>query len=141
MRKYFYELFYEYSDKNGKHNLQIGYFSTHKKVQYICNLIKSKPGFCDHNGDFIISKFAVNFDCEVLDKSKVKLYELSHEYQDDEGFDNWIIFGVFSSFEEAQNFKKEIETTAPYDIYPNGFYITDCKIDIPGWVDGFQSWK
>jgi hypothetical protein len=139
MRKYFYELLYEYSDKNGKHNFQIGYFSTYKKAQYICDIIKFKPGFCNHNGDFIISKFAVNFDYEVKDKSKVNLYELSHEYQDDEGYDNWVIFGVFSSLEEAEKRKKEIEETAPYNKFPDGFCIADCKIDIPGWLDGFCS--
>ncbi len=107
MRKYFYELLYEYSDECGDHTLQIGYFSTHKKAQNICDVIKSKPGFCDHNGKFIISKFAVNFNYEVRDKSEVNLYELSHEYQDDEGFDNWVIFGVFSSLKEAEKLKKK----------------------------------
>ena len=141
MRKYFYELLYEYFDEYGRHDLQIGYFSAHKKAQRICDEIRSKPGFCDHNGEFIISKFAVDFDCEVRDKSEVVLYELSHEYQDDEGYDNWVIFGVFSSLDEAERVKEEMAAIAPYNKLPDGFCISDCKVDIAGWLEGFRSWE
>ena len=89
---------------------------------------------------FKVDKFSVNFDNEIKSKQEAKLFELSHEYTDDEGYDNWIIFDVFSSYDEAK--KSELEETkkSPYNKNPEGFCISECKIDVCGWSEGFVLW-
>lgn len=141
MKKYFYELNYYYVDKNNDHHyFFIGYFSTLKNVEGAIYAVKDKIGFKDCNGNFEINKFAVNFSENVSNKSGLILYELSHEYLDDDGYDNFIIFGVYETYEEARGvqFDKIIQT--PYSEHPEGFCIADVRVDLCGWKEGFSSW-
>ena len=141
MKKYFYRLGYAYTNpENNENYLLIGYFSTIQTVQQAIQKVKDKVGFVDSGGNFEVEKFSVNFDNEIKSKQEVKLFELSHEYTDDEGYDNWIIFDVFSSYEEAK--KSELEETkkSPYNKNPEGFCISECKIDVCGWSEGFVLW-
>ena len=140
MRRYFYELNYRYFDKNGEHSLMIGYFSNKTKVNQVISSLKDKPGFCDTVGRFGVQKFAVSFKSEILEKSNVVLYEASHEYLDSDGYDNFIIFGVYESYSEAEAVIAEKSQKIPYSHYPDGFVIAESKIDLCGWQEGFANW-
>lgn len=141
MKKYFYHLQYVYTDfNNDNHYFLIGYFSTINKSKEAIESVKNKPGFKDFCGSFEISKFAVTFDNNLQEKSGIILYETSHEYFDNEGYDNVTIFGVYSTFEEAHKVQTKNSTKHPYNDFPEGFCIAECKVDLIGWSEGFLSW-
>ena len=138
MKRYFYEVDYRYTDdKNDDHFFSIGYFSSLKNAKRAIESVQDKPGFRDSNGVFDVSKFAVDFDNEVVEKSKVILYELSHEYTDCDGYDNFTIFGLYSNYEEAETNRIKRITQSPYNQTPAGFLISECKVDLCGWSEGF----
>ena len=141
MRNYFYDLYYQYIDlKNENHSFMIGYFSSLNKVRSAIEKIKEKPGFNESNGVFDVNKFCVYSDKKINKKTEVKIYELSHEYLDSDGYDNYIIFGVYATYEEAEKVLLEKLKLHPYIEYPDGFLIADCKVDVCGWTEGFSSY-
>ena len=141
MKKYFYDVFYQKADKNGCGAVFfIGYFSCIEKARLAIDSVKDKPGFRDSNGNFEINKFAVQFKSDIKEKSGLLLFEVSHEYLDSEGFDNCTIFGVYETEEEAQKIKTEKEKILPYCEIPEGFMISECKVDLVGWTEGFVPW-
>ena len=141
MVKYFYELEFMYIDVKGdNHYFHIGYFSTMQKVRDAIESVKDKPGFIDSGGHFETTKFAVVFDGEIDRKSGIVLYEASHEYLDAEGYDNFVIFGVYATRQEAENAKTYHAMLHPYSDYPDEFCISECKVDMLGWTEGFVPW-
>lgn len=139
MKKYFYEVNYHYTDSgNDNHYFLIGYFSSCKKAKAAIEELQHKSGFKDFSGTFDVEKFAVNFDENPIKKEGLVLYELSHEYLDSDGYDNFIIFGLYSTLEEAQKAKLEKSRQQPYINLPDGFLIDECKVDLCGWTDGFS---
>ena len=141
MRKYFYHLQYIYTDlNNDNHYFLIGYFSTLNKSKEAIKLVENKPGFKNSGGSFEITKLCLNFDKNIYEKSGIVLYEASHEYLDSDGYDNVTIFGIYSSYEEAKKKQDEYFVTSPYNEYPDGFCIAECKVDLIGWMEGFSSW-
>lgn len=141
MRKYFYHLQFAYTDLNNDSQcFLIGYFSTFNKSKEAIKLVENKPGFKNSGGSFEITKFCVNFDKKIHEKGGIILYEASHEFLDGDGYDNITIFGVYSSYEEAKKNQDKYFGTPPYNEYPEGFCITECKVDLIGWTEGFSSW-
>lgn len=142
MRKYFYYVSYnKHSSDNLGESFAIGYFSTKAKAYAAVKMLADKEGFNKGQGAFEVTKFAVNFAREIdIDKDAVTLYEVSHEYQDEDGYDIWEIFGVYSTLEEAEMCLEEKKRFSPYRDYPEGFCIADCKINICGWSEGFTPW-
>ncbi len=138
--RYFYDVHYEYKNANDQDYFHIGYFSSLKKAKDAIDTVKDQPGFKDSGGKFETNKFAVIFPYDVPDKSKVTLYEVSHEYEDAEGYDNWIIFGVYATKEEAEAELAKERLKLPYKKYPDGFLLTDIQINLLGWREGFVSW-
>ena len=137
MRLYFYEVNYQFADYNGDdHSFLIGYFSSLKKARSAVEAVEHKSGFCDTSGAFTTQKFAVSFHQKVQ-KEDVILYEVSHEYTDEDGYDVFIVLGVFGAYEEALAVKMQNENKFPYNQYPDGFLISECKADICGWQEGF----
>ena len=141
MKKFFYELTYIYVDENNdSHYFSIGYFSSIRTVRSAINCVKDKEGFAEGKGRFEIDKFAVNFSEAPHKKDGLALYELSHEYLDEDGYDNFIVFGVYATYKEAKKNQKEKITQRPYSKYPDGFCIAKIKVDLCGWQEGFSSW-
>ena len=139
MKRAFYEVNYHFIDRNNdNHYFQIGYFSTKENAKKSIDKLREKSGFKDTNGVFEIDKFSVDFDKIKQDKKDIVLYELSHEYTDSEGYDNFIVFGVYSTYDEAEFIKNKKAQEIPYIDYPEGFLIADSKIDICGWSEGFS---
>lgn len=142
MKKYFYYVsYYKISPENICESFGIGYFSSKAKAYAAVKMLADKEGFDKGQGEFEVTKFAVNFvDGIDIDKETVTLYEVSHEYQDEDGYDIWEIFGVFSTLQEAEICLKKKRALSPYCDYPEGFCIADCKINICGWSEGFTPW-
>ena len=140
LRRYFYEVNYSYIDaQNGAQYFSIGYFSDRKNALQAIENVKYKPGFRDSKGAFHIEKFAVNFQREI-NKNEVVLYELSHEYLDSDGYDCFAILGMFATEEEADNKRAKLEQQHPYSENVEGFLISECKINVCGWTEGFTKW-
>ena len=141
MKKYFYHLQYVYTDSyNDNHYFLIGYFSTLNKTKEAIKSVEDKPGFSNSGGSFEITKFCVNFDENIYEKSGIILYEASHEYLDNNEYDNVTIFGVYSTYEEAHKIQQENFAKYPYKDFTSGFCIAECKVDLIGWREGFLSW-
>ena len=141
MIKYFYSLYYFYVDTIGNNqSLQIGYFSCKNNAIIAKEQIKDKPGFKNSGGNFEIQKIGVVFSKEISNQKNIILYELSHEYTDNDGYDNFVIFGIYATYEEAEQVKKSNEKLSPFKYFPNDFCISECKVDVYGWQEGFTSW-
>ena len=142
MRKCFYQLDYVYRDINhDTHSLGIGYFSDIKKVRLAIKSIEGKPGFINTIGNFEITRFYVDFIDNGIIKSGVKLYEVSHEYLDENGYDNFTIFGIYATYEEAQRLLLQKIRRPPFNEYPDGFCISSLTVDLYEWKDGFTLWQ
>ena len=141
MRRYFYEVNYHHIDQNGdNHYFMIGYFSSLKSSKLAIERVQDKPGFRDSGGCFEIDKFCVYFDNVIVEKSGLVLYELSHEYLDSDGYDNFVIFGLYATREQAEKVKEEKMKMYPYRKNPDGFLIAESKVDLCGWTEGFVNW-
>ena len=140
MKKYYYSLTYTYTDKTGEHYFEIGYFSDKKMVKTVIEELNGKSGFKDCRGCFESKKFCVNFSVPV-DKERAILYEVSHEYTDDSGYDCFTIFGVFATYAEAKAEQEKNETKIPFKNHLDGFCIAECKVNLYGWKEGFDSWR
>lgn len=139
MRKYFYDVFYnKHSPDNTGESFCIGYFSSKAKAYAAVEILADKEGFNKGQGAFEVTKFAVTFADEIdIDKETVTLYEVSHEYQDKDGYDIWEVLGIYSTLEEAERCLEEKNRLSAYRDYPNGFCIADIKVNICGWTEGF----
>ncbi|MBE6644871.1 MAG: hypothetical protein E7612_05770 [Ruminococcaceae bacterium] len=141
MKKFFYELNFRYTDyNNDNHYFLIGYFSSMTNAKQAIEKVRYKQGFKDFEGIFEIEKFGVNFDKKTTESEEIILYELSHEYLDSKGYDNFTVFGLYSSLEEAQKIQLKKSKQKPYINYPDCFLIAECKIDLCGWTEGFSTW-
>lgn len=147
MLKYFFHLFFQYEvekDPQGEPVTSIfnlGYFSTKEKAKEKINEYKNIIGFKDYSIDcFKIKKYRVNFTSEIIDKGSVDVYELTHEYEDDE-YDYYNFFGLYESEEEAEKAKLKLIKTRKFSKYPDGFYIAKWAVDRDfSWLEGFTSW-
>lgn len=143
MKKFFYLVKFSYSVADETiSQFDLGVFSTRKNAENKILLTKDRPGFCKQPINcFQIIKFAVDFDHEVVDKSKEKLYCVYHEYTDEDNNEIWNIFDYFSELESA---KEKIEYLKKHSNigkkHPNNFDITEITVDnYSSWSSGFVS--
>ena len=148
MIRYFYQLSFSYEvekDREGNpvfSSFDLGYLSTKAKVMAKIEEYKNLPGFKDHPIDcFIIDKFGVSFDKDIKDKSSVVLYELWHEYEDEDGYERPSSWVGFKTKKEATEYMNRLKKRGIYKKYPNDFNIARIKIDadVMGWEEGFKS--
>lgn len=140
VKKYFYDLWFIYGNDNHG-NLHIGYFSTIKKVREIIDSLKNKPGFHNYaTNSFQYGKIGVEFPGDIIRERPISLFVPSHEYDDENYITQWIIFGVFSTKERAE---QEIEKQKKKKLYQNkedGFLIAEWVVDKSiEWKEGFVS--
>ena len=140
MTRYFYALTYKFKDDHGEHSFFIGYFSSKKNANVASDILKTKSGFKENKGTFITQRIRVLFDKTEVKKSELVLYEASHEYLDNEGFDNFRVFGLYETRREAQIVIAQKSKQHPYIVALEGFCIAECRINQIGWLDGFSSW-
>lgn len=148
MLKYFYYLYFQYEvekDEEGKSvtsTFGLGYLSTKAKAKAKIDDYKHVIGFNDYPIDsFKIIKQGVIFETNIEDKSKVDLYELSHEYEKD-GYDYFTIFSVFATEKEAIKEMEKQKTKKPYNEFPDNFVIGKWKVDREfAWEEGFTKWE
>lgn len=141
MRKYFYLVNFSYFvNENDKSDFDLGIFSTRKNALKKIEQAKTQVGFNQYSEEnFKITKFGVNFEKAVIDKSSITLYCLSHEYAIDDDCYYWTIFDYFSSYELAEkelNFLREHSRIGKK--YPSNFEINEVRVDnYNDWSEGF----
>ena len=141
MKKYFFEVEYTSTDKDNNHQyFLIGYFSTLKNAKLAIEKTKDKPGFKNSLCGYKITRFAVNFSNGINKKDGITLYELSHEYQDDDGYDNITVWELFETRQAAENKLSTLRNTVPFSDHLDGFCIAKCVVDRIEWSEGFVSW-
>ena len=143
MIKYFYLVKFEYSvHENYKSYFNLGIFSRLKLAKEKINMSLSLTGFNRYNiNDFTIIKFGVFFDTNIIDKSSVILYCVTHEYDNDlDGFTYWNIYDYFSSIEKANNHVEYLRKHSRIGKkYPNNFEVVEVQIDnFNAWSEGFE---
>ena len=144
MKKFFYLVFFSYKLENGlQDQFDLGVFTSKSNAKKKIEMCLDLPGFKDFSKDnFTITKFAVSFEHAIQDKSKVNLYSVCHEYEDEKESDCycWEIFGYFSTKREARkkiDFLKEHSRIGKK--YPNNFEIVKELIDnYKLWSFGFS---
>ena len=138
---YFFHVEFRYKDEeNANHCFDIGYFSSKQKAMDALERVKDKPGFCDSGGNFTISKCRVYFSQKNVQKENCTIFELYHEFLDDEGFDNYTYWGPFATRAEAEEAYDANKAQYPFSLYPDNFEICDIKVDLYGWREGFTSY-
>lgn len=141
MKKYFYLVWFSYTDDNGdSSSFNLGVFSHHKNAVKKVDMSVNLEGFRDYpRQNFEITKFAVDFDADNYDKSAVTLYCVWHEYDIDEDESIYTVFDYVSSFEKAQQLVEHLKKHSKIGLqYPNNFEITEEKVDsYNDWSEGF----
>ncbi len=143
MIKYFYLVEFRYlTNENYESCFDLGVFSTKrnakKKIEYSVDL----AGFKEYSiNNFKIIKFGVEFNSLEIDKSKITLYCVTHEYgTGNDEYTYFNIFNYFSTIEEAkEKIKKLQEHSRIGKKYPNNFEIVELKVDnYNSWSEGFD---
>lgn len=143
MLYYFYLVNFEYTSFEGfVDSFDLGIFSNIKKAQKKINMSIGLSGFNKYNAEnFKIIKFGVKFDSKITDKSNVILYQVAHEYENDNGDTTyWIIFGYYSTIKAAneQVDYLKIHTRIGKKL-PDKFNIYEKKVDnYNSWSEGFS---
>lgn len=144
MRKYFYLVEFKRFIKklNYEACLDLGIFSTKNNASKKIMMSKDLNGFRNYSIDnFQVTKFGVDFDIELLNKTEVILYCVLHEYEDEnEQFTNWCVFDYCDTLKRAQNkidyLKKHSRIGKKH---PNNFDIIEIKVDnFNSWSEGFD---
>ena len=65
------------------------------------------------------------------------VYILHHYYDELNGWEEVKFIGVFSSEEEAEKIIEEYKKLPGFKYRPNDFCISEYKIDVPAWTEGF----
>ena len=113
--------------------ITIGYYSSYNKAQETISRYINIEGFRDYQKSSVVQKLKI-------DKNKIidnKIYELSHTYEDDDGYDNVTYIGVYPSIKDAYNKINIIKILRPYSEYPNNFIVDEYVINEDNWCDGF----
>ena len=109
----------------------LGYFSS---ILYAKNAIKkynSIIGFKDYPNDFVIQKEKIFYDGFGLlkDDTIQCIYELTHSFEDEEGYDIVTYFSVYSSLEIARRDEEKLLLEVPFSSHPEGFLIVDHQLN------------
>lgn len=113
--------------------ITIGYYSSCYIIQETISRYINIEGFKDYPKDFVIEKFKVN-------RSKIignKIYELTHTYEDSDGYDNVVYLGVYPSIKDAYSKIDKIKTSKPYSEHLDNFIIDEYIINEDNWCEGF----
>lgn len=143
MKKYFYLVDFQYLTHE-KHEsfFDLGVFSTKKKAEIKISQSITLPGFNKYGKDyFSITKFGVDFDSNIQNKSNVILYCVFHEYENEvDGFTYWNIFDYFSTKEKANDKIKYLKKHSKIGKqYPDNFDVIDIQVDsYNSWLEGFD---
>lgn len=143
MIKSIYRLLHEYSDKKNEqgeplvHTIELGYFSSRKKVGEVIDKYKCLKGFRDYS----VKCFKIKIFFIFVQRKPTKLFELYHSYIDKSGYEEFKYLGVYASENKAE--KKKYKLIKRYKVYrehPEGFEITEEFIDSENsiWSDGFD---
>lgn len=143
MFKFIYRVFHEYSDKKTEfgeslfNSIELGYFTSKKKVKYIIQKYKDLEGFRDHNEKcFKIKRFLLN-----IKRDNNIIYELYHSYIDENGYEEYEYLGIFASKESAEKKRKKlIKSKEIFQKYVDGFDISEEILDSENiiWNEGFN---
>ena len=143
MIKCIYRLLHEYSertDENGEplmHTIELGYFSTRKKVRDIINKYKNLKGFNEHD----IKCFKVKKIILMTKKLPKSVFELYHSYTDNLGYVEYQYLGAYISEKKANDKQlKLMRRNHIYREFSDGFEITEEFIDSDNtiWELGFD---
>ena len=134
MRKFFYMVWYSYSDGDIVSSFDLGIFSTKKNAEKKIAMSKDLPGFKKYGNLFKLIKFSVNYEIDA-EKKDATLYCVWLEHDD-----CYEIFDFFSSFQRAlekiEFYKKHTRIGRKYS---NLFQISDTKVDnYNSWSEGFM---
>ena len=140
MKKFYYLVFFSYKLENDlQDQFDLGVFSSKNNAKKKIEMSLDLPGFKDFpKENFTITKFAVNFEHTIQDKSKANIYCVYHEYEDEKepGTYYWKIFDYFSTKKEA---RKKVDYLRKHTKigkkYPNNFEI---KKEL---IDNYMSWS
>ncbi len=143
MIKYFYLVEYNYLvNKDEESGFNLGIFSTKKKALEKIELSKNLPGFNKYGiENFSITKFGVNFDYDLKNKSNVSLFQIALEWnEDEEDISYYVIFGYYSNLKEANLEMKKLKKHSRIGKkHPNNFEINEMKVDnFNSWSEGFK---
>lgn len=141
MRKFFYKVTYQKENNGG--NFDLGIFSTKTNAQKKIDSTSKNKGFEDIEC-FKVVKFGVDFTVEI-DKRKVKLYSVAHEYSiEEEGeiYDIINIFGIYSSKTEAMSHLRHLKKHSRIGRkYPDNFIVFQTKVDnYLYWSEGYDAY-
>ena len=67
------------------------------------------------------------------------IYELTHFYEDEDGYDIVTNIAIYSSRRKANKALERLKFHPKFVSHPNGFYIAKCRINQCGWSEGFVS--
>ena len=143
MKKYFYNLSFNYEIENEEDiasSFNIGYFSSLAQVKKAIEKLKNQPGFCDYPiSCFVAKKRVVNFTKNILSKSKLSIYVLSHEYMTDDYSSIWTEFGLFENKHAAIVELDKQKKKKPYCDHIEDFDISRWRVDQDiQWQEGFS---
>jgi hypothetical protein len=65
------------------------------------------------------------------------IYELSHFYEDEDGYDIFTEIAVYSSLEKAEKALEKFKLYPKFESHPEAFNISRCEIDKDDWPEGF----
>ena len=138
MRRYLYDLWFVYVDGEGyDHSFHIGYFSSFGKVKETIDTLKDKPGFCDHPLTcFEYARFGVELPSDAK-KEDLCLYVPWYEHENDDGTDEWAVFGAFVSKKDAERELEKQKRKKEYRTRGGCFSVDSDRVDLVGWQEGF----
>lgn len=73
-------------------------------------------------------------------ESLTELYEVIHDYEDNDGYDIYTYIGVFSNKKKAMSAVKSLKNTVYFSLHPNGFMIQKVRINARFWIEGFDKY-
>lgn len=142
--KYVYRLFHNHKiEYDGNDwicdSKLIGYFTSKLYAQNIIKKYKNVIGFKDYPNDFVIQKEKIVNDDSDLQKDNTMqyIYELTHSFEDEEGYEIVTYFSVYSSLEIARRDEEKLLLKFPFSTHPEGFLIVDHQLNHCYWQEGF----
>lgn len=126
----------------------IGIFFSEQEKQHVLDLYKKLPGFRNHSEQFRTEEFKLdilrisgdsNLEKDNADKGPCleKLYLLYNEKEHGNGDLFWSIQGVFSSRNNAEDAKRQLDSLPEPNNGPGQLEIYENTIGVLGWKEGF----
>lgn len=141
-----YRLLHEHSDRKTADGepliktIELGYFSSIKKVREVIRQYKNLNGFKDYD----VKCFKVKRFYLLVQNRPTSIFELYHSYIDASGYEEYKFFGVYLSEVKAKNkMAKLMKHNAIYRNNFDGFEVTEEVVDSENviWNQGFNSYE